>query len=76
VNLLKLFFFEGSRKVAFGLWLFAIANVFLIRQFIKSDEWMTCVIFSSVLVGGGTVADSWLRLKGQGKRPEIPGDKQ
>lgn len=59
--------FEESRKVAFGLWLFIFAGVFLVRGLIDSDKWMLCASAASVLIGGGTLADAYLGKKKAGK---------
>lgn len=63
MNLIKLLLFSGSRKVAFGLWLFIAAVTLLILKLISSDQWMLCVALTSGLIGGGTVADAWINKK-------------
>lgn len=63
MNLLKLLFFQGSRKVGFGLWLFIIANIYLWIKLISADQWMNVVLLVTALTGGGTVADKWLDSK-------------
>lgn len=68
MNLFSLLLFKGSRKVAFGLWLFIIANAYLYLKVIQSGDWMTCVVLSSALVGGGSIADKWLA----NKNPAVP----
>jgi hypothetical protein len=61
--LLKLLAFYQSRKVAFGLWLFIVSNVYLWFKVIQSNDWMTCIALSTALIGGGTVADRFLEAK-------------
>jgi hypothetical protein len=63
MNLLNILLFKDSRKVAFGLWLFIVCNVWLFLKLINSDEWMFVVALCSGLVGGGTVMDAYLRTK-------------
>jgi hypothetical protein len=58
--LLNLLIFKGSRKVSFGLYLFLTANIGLWLKVIQSNDWMTCMLLSSALIGGGTVADKFL----------------
>lgn len=70
MNLLKLLFFMESRKVGFGLWLFMVANAFLMKHFIDSDRWFLCVTLSTGLLGGGTIADKY--LENQKNKPETP----
>ena len=55
--------FEDSRKVAFGLYLFIFSSAFLAFGKLTGGEWLTTVSFSSVLIGGGTVADAWMKIK-------------
>jgi hypothetical protein len=71
MRLLDLLLFKDSRKVAFGIWLFIVCNVWLFKRLITSDEWMFVIALCSALVGGGTVADSWLKAK-TGKTLETP----
>jgi hypothetical protein len=68
MRLIELLLFKDSRKVAFGMWLFIVANVWLFMRLITSDEWMFVIALCSALVGGGTVADAWLS-----KKAGIPG---
>lgn len=68
MNLVHLLFFKGSRKVGLGLWLFIVANVYLVRHYITSDNWFTCICLTSALVGGGTIADAYLK-KGDTPKP-------
>lgn len=63
MNILKLLAFNQSRKVAFGLWLFIVSNIYLWFKIIQSGDWMTCIALSSALVGGGTVADKFLEAR-------------
>jgi hypothetical protein len=63
MNLLHLLFFKGSRKVAFGIWLFLTANAYLFLKLISSEQWFTCICLTSALIGGGTVADKFLEAK-------------
>ena len=63
MKFLKLITFQDSRKVAFGLWLFFVACIFMIKKLIISGDWVTCMMLSASLVGGGTIADKWLSSK-------------
>lgn len=56
--------FEDSRKVGFGVWLIILATALLAHKLIDSSDWMLCMAVSSTLIGGGTVADAWLKIKG------------
>lgn len=72
MKFLKLLAFQESRKVAFGLWIFLCANVFLFEKLIISGDWVTCMILAASLVGGGTVADKWLSSKIEEKADKAP----
>ena len=63
MNLLRLLAFNQSRKVAFGLWLFIVCNVYLWFRILNADQWMNCILLSTGLVGGGTVMDAFLANK-------------
>lgn len=65
MNLWQLLIFKGSRKVSFGVWLFIVANAYLWFKVIQADNWMTCVLLASGLVGGGTAFDRWIDAKKQ-----------
>ena len=71
MNILSILLFKDSRKVGFGLWLFIVSNVWLFMKLINSDEWMFVIALTSGLVGGGTVADAWLKNK-QSKPVDTP----
>ncbi len=60
MNLYKLLVFKDSRKVGFGLWLFIVSNVYLIRHLITSQDWFTAIALCSALIGGGTLGDKIL----------------
>lgn len=67
-KLFMILFFEESRKVSFGVWLFAVATALLCHnKLIDSTDWMMCAGLASGLVGGGTLADSWMK-----KKPDAP----
>jgi hypothetical protein len=67
IKILKILMFDESRKVGFGLWLFIVASYLLLKgSLITSEQWMTCMVMCSVLIGGGTVADSFLKIKKDG----------
>ena len=68
MKFLKLIAFQESRKVAFGLWLFAISCAFLIKKFIAASDWTTCMVLTASLIGGGTVIDKWLEHKSDSKK--------
>ena len=63
MNLIHLLFFKGSRKVAFGLWLFIVSNAYLWLKLIQVGDWNNCIILSSLLVGGGTAFDRFIESK-------------
>lgn len=63
MNLLHLLSFKGSRKVAFGIWLFIVANAYLWFKVIQSSDWMTCIALCTALIGGGTLGDKFLASK-------------
>ncbi len=62
-RLLSLFLLEDGRKVGFGLWLSLVSSVFLWMKLITSGEWMGCMYLSSALIGGGTLLDTYLKVK-------------
>lgn len=72
MKFLKLLSFQESRKVAFGLWVFIVANLFMLEKLIVSGDWVTCMILAASLVGGGTVADKWLSVKAEEKLDKQP----
>jgi hypothetical protein len=75
VNLVKILLFNESRKVGFGLWLFLVSSWLLLKgSLITSEQWMTCVMLCSALLGGGTIADKWLSNQkgGQDVIPTTP----
>lgn len=71
-KLIDLLLFNESRKVAFGLYLFAVACLFLVKKLVTADDWMLCVVFASSLVGGGTLADRWLDVRKKPGEPPKP----
>lgn len=48
---------KQSRKVAFGIWLFIVANGFKAKTDMPWETWWKCVLLSGALVGLGTVLD-------------------
>ncbi len=60
-EIMLLLAFEKSRKVGFALWLFLVAGIFLFKGLIDSDKWMLCTAAVTALIGGGTIADAWLK---------------
>ncbi len=48
---------KQSRKVAFGIWLFIVANAFKARTDMPWDVWMKCVMLCTALIGLGTILD-------------------
>lgn len=65
------FFGQASRKVAFGWHLFAVANFFLYHNRIDASVWQMCVFFSSALIGGGTIADTFMKNKADTIKPQV-----
>lgn len=55
--------FRSGRKVAFGLQLFFVSVALLAADKITSGDWLTCVFLSSALIGGGTIAETYLKGK-------------
>ncbi len=55
---------KQSRKVAFGIWLFAVANTFKSRADMPWDLWWNCVLLSGALIGLGTIVDELIRKLG------------
>lgn len=60
-RLLALFLLQDGRKVGFGLWIFCVSGGFLMGGKITSTDWLTCIFLSTALVGGGTVADKFIK---------------
>jgi len=58
-----LLLFHDSRKVAFGLWVFITATVLISFRRLDGVQWIECVGLASLLIGGGTLTDAWLRKK-------------
>lgn len=71
-KIIDLLLFNESRKVAFGLYLFAVACTFLVKKLITAEDWMLCVVFTSSLIGGGSIADKWMDLKKKPIEPPKP----
>lgn len=69
-SLLHHIFNADSRKVGFGWWVFIVSsygafftkvsNGVVSRPILEASDWLLCVAMASGLIGGGTVADSWL----------------
>ena len=70
MNLFQYFYRPGSRKVAFGIVLFAVANLYFFRRMLTVDDLMTCIFLSTALIGGGTIADSFMKAKTK-QPPEV-----
>ncbi len=62
-RLLTILSFGDSRKVGFGLWLFSVSTGLCIFDKINSTDWLTTVFLCSALIGGGTIADTYLKGK-------------
>lgn len=71
MHLFQLLIFKGSRKVSFAVWLFIVANAYLVMKLISSSEWFTCIALCSGLIGAGTVADRFL----EGTKGKAPAEK-
>lgn len=65
----NILFFNESRKVGVGLWLFITSHILLVFKYITSGDWLAAVMASVALVGGGTVLDTWLKKKND---PGVP----
>lgn len=68
-RLLALFLLQDGRKVGLGLWVLVLSSIFLGIGKISAGDWVGCVSMSSILVGGGTVADTY--LKGKNAPPPV-----
>jgi hypothetical protein len=64
-KIISILMFNESRKVCFGMWLFFAAIALLVKAFINSEQWMLCVAASSALIGGGTIADTYMAKKAE-----------
>lgn len=62
-RILDILLLKDGRKVGFGLHVFIVSGVFLIAGKITSTDWLTCTFLASGLIGGGTVLDSYLKVK-------------
>ena len=62
-NLVTALWKTNSRKVSFGLILYATSTALLLKRFIDAESWMLCMAAASTLVGGGTLADRWMNGK-------------
>lgn len=64
-----------SRKVGFGWTLFIVSTILLVKAKIDASAWQLMVSGSGVLIGGGTVADAWLKGKkkegGEDAKPSV-----
>lgn len=60
-RLLALFLLQDGRKVGLGIWILLLSCIFLATDKISASDWITCLFLSTALVGGGTVADRFLR---------------
>ncbi len=68
-KIINILFFNESRKVCFGIWLFITSTLLLGKSLITADQWILCSTAASILIGGGTVADTWLSKKGVQNAP-------
>lgn len=71
MNIFHYFYRPGSRKVAFGIVLFVLSNVYFFRRMLTVDDLMTCIFLSTALIGGGTIADAFMKAKTR-RLPEEP----
>lgn len=71
-GIVKGFLFNESRKFGLGLWLLLIAVVFFAKAMLTSEQFMTMVLYVSALIGGGTLADTYLGKKKGGDAPPPP----
>jgi hypothetical protein len=55
--------FDESRKFGLGLWVMLLATVLLFKAMIDADKWMLCIGIAAGLIGGGTLADTYLGKK-------------
>ena len=62
-RLTSILLFKDSRKVGFGLHLFIFSNLFLAFGRINGSEWFMAMSLCAALIGGGTVADAYLKSK-------------
>lgn len=81
-SLLHDIFNADSRKVGFGWWVFIISTygAFFAKgvgghALLEASDWLMCVALASGMIGGGTLADSWInKVKAPGvvPPPEVP----
>ena len=71
ISLFQGLLFNESRKFGTGLWILLLATVLLFKAMIDADKWMLCIGIAATLIGGGTVADTWLK-KGKKDDPVPP----
>lgn len=62
-GIVKGFLFNDSRKFGLGLWLLLIAVIFFAKAMLTAEQFMTMVMIVSALIGGGTIADTYLGKK-------------
>lgn len=69
--------FYGSRKFGTGLWIItaSTAMVFLATPPMGLSDWKDMVFVAAILIGGGTVADTWLGKKKKGDDAPPPADR-
>ena len=57
-------FNPDSRKVGFGWWLWIVASAALfVGTKISSEQWMQCSLIAGLLIGGGTLGDSFIKAR-------------
>lgn len=71
-KIFKIIFFEESRKVCFGFWGFAVCTALTWFNKIPNTQWIECFVMCSILVGGGTLMDKWLNIKGNTDADKAP----
>jgi hypothetical protein len=69
IGILQGLLFNESRKFGTGLWVLLLATLLLFKGMVDSDKWMLCVGIAAGLIGGGTVADTWLGKKKDANAP-------
>lgn len=65
-GLFKILLFDDSRKVGWGVWFHISSEAWFYLHLIDVQTWMACKAIVATMIGGGTLADSWL---GKAKQP-------
>jgi hypothetical protein len=70
-RLLRGLLFEDSRKFGTGLWVLLLGTVLLFCE-VNYSDWLIAVGIAAGLIGGGTIADTYLGKKRKTDDPPPP----